>query len=67
MMVVVVAIVMVVVVYVVSLVVPHLGHFWCPVVREAISLKKRSKYGHCPNWLNPPPPLFWAVAEHFYA
>ena len=32
MMVVVVAIVMVVVVYVVSLVVSHLGHFWCPVV-----------------------------------
>ena len=33
---------------------------------EAIK-KKQSKYGHCPNWLNPPapPPLFWALAEHF--
>ena len=35
------------------------------MIREAI-LKKKSKYGHCPNWLNLPP-LIWAVAEHFYA
>ena len=25
-------------------------------VREPIFKKKQSKYGHCPNWLNPPPP-----------
>ena len=45
----------------------HLGH--CSLVlglllgdplllREAISLKKQSKYGHCPNWLNTPPSIF---------
>ena len=42
-------------------------------LREAISLKKQSKYGHCPNWLNPLPPsilgsrvaLFTRESQHF--